>query len=351
MAIESWPPVSVIIPSRNAEDTIARMLDSVVAQDYAGELEVVVADGSDTSATVDLVTSRFPDVGVVWNRARSTPAALNRAIRATAHPIIVRCDAHAILPPGYISRAVETLVRTGAANVGGRQNPVGSTTLERAVSLAMTTPLGAGGARYRLGGPEGPTDTVYLGVFRREALESVGGFDETLLRNEDYELNWRLRKSGHTVWFDPRLVVDYRPRGTLGELARQYFDYGTWKRVVLGRHPGSWRYRQLAAPLLLVSLAGSVLLAVTGGVIARGGLGGGAWGADGGTLLVAGAACPIVYLMLLLVGSMLVGIRRRRPEAVLMPLVLATIHFAWGLGVLCGKPQSVPRNELDNGGG
>ena len=131
---------------------------------------------------------------------------------------------------------------------------------ERAVGLAMTTPLGAGDARWRLGGPAGPVDTVYLGVFRRDALEEAGGFDAALARNQDYELNWRLRERGRTVWFDPALEVAYRPRGSLAQLARQYYDYGWWKRAMLRRHPASLRRRQLAAPLLVSGLAGSALL-------------------------------------------------------------------------------------------
>ena len=126
----------------------------------------------------------------------------------------MRLDAHVSLPPDYVARAVETLERTGAANVGGRQVPVGRSFFQRAVALAMTTPLGSGGARYRHRGAEGAADTVYLGVFRRDALDRVGGYDATMIRNEDYELNWRLRQNGHVVWFDPALHAVYRPRAT-----------------------------------------------------------------------------------------------------------------------------------------
>ena len=172
-----------------------------------------------------------------------------------------------------------TLERSGAANVGGLQRPVGTTAFTRAVALAMTMTLGAGDARYRLGGGEGPADTVFLGVFRREALEAVGGFDETLLRNEDYELNWRLREGGRTVWFDPGLEVAYRPR---------------------------WRS----------GLAGSAALAAAG-------------------MVRAGTALPAAYLLVLAAGSALAGLRRRNPAAVLLPAVLATMHLAWAAGFWC----------------
>ena len=167
--------------------------------------------------------SRLPASGVPGAGPSPGPpgpaAGLATGIRAARAGIVARCDAHAVLSPGYLRRAVETLSRTGAANVGGRQHPVGRTFFERAVALAMTTWLGAGGARYRLGGPEGPADTVYLGVFRRDRLDAVGGVDPAMIANEDYELNWRLRERGETVWFGPALAVAYRPRGTL---ARQY---------------------------------------------------------------------------------------------------------------------------------
>jgi cellulose synthase/poly-beta-1,6-N-acetylglucosamine synthase-like glycosyltransferase len=324
------PPVSVIIPARNAAATLADTLESVLAQDYAGGIEVIVADGSETVATGDLVRRRFPGVRVVPNPGHTTPCGLNCALRVARYPVVARCDAHAMLPAGYLTRAVGTLLRTGAANVGGRQNPVGDTIFERAVALGTTTPLGAGDARYRIGGGEGPVDTVYLGVFRRDALDAVGGFDETIPRNEDYDLNWRLHERGETVWFDPGLAVDYRPRGSLRALARQYFDYGRWKRVMLKRHPRSWRLRHVAAPLLLAALAASAWLGVAGVLVSA------VTPETGVMLIYAAAAGPLAYVLLLLAASAALGLRRRRPEAVLLPVVAATIHLAWAAGFFAG---------------
>ena len=323
--------VSVIVPALDEDETLAAALRSVLAQDYRGALEVIVADGSQGPGMAAMVKRRFPAVRVIPNPERTASCGLNRALAAAAHPIIVRCDAQAVLPPGYISRAVETLARTGAANVGGRQHPVGATRFERAVALAMTSPLGAGDARYRLGGAEGPVDTVYLGVFRRGALEAAGGFDASLVRNQDYELNVRLRQRGETVWFDPALAADYRPRGSLGALARQYFDYGRWKRVVVRRHPASLRWRQLAAPLVLATLA---LSAPAAGVLA-------AAGGPAATAAPLIMAAPVGYLLLILGGSAWLGLRRRRPEALLTPLVLAAMHLAWGAGFL--RPGAADR--------
>ena len=332
------PPVSVILPARDAEATLPAALESVLAQDYGGEIEAIVADGSERSATGDLVRRRFPGVRIVANPDGGIASGLNRALEVARHPVIARCDAQAVLPPGYVSRAVGTLQRTGAVNVGGRQNPVGATFFGRAVALATTAPLGAGDARYRLGGAEGPVDTVYLGVFRRDALEAAGGFDETLERNEDYELNWRLRARGGTVWFDPALAVDYRPRGSAAALGRQYYDYGRWKRVVLARHPRSLRLRQLAPPLLLAALAGSAVLAGAAAILGSGGPVPALAPPAGAAMLGLAAAVPAGYALLLLGGAAAIGLARRRPEAVLVPVAAAIIHLAWAAGFFAGAP-------------
>ncbi len=320
--------VSLIVPARDAEATLAATLDSILAQDYAGPFEVIVADGSESNSTRDLLRARFPSVRRVPNPNRSTPAALNRALAVSRFPIIARCDAHSTLPPGYLARAVATLERTAAVNVGGRQHGVGVTLFERAVALTTRTPLGAGDARYRVGGGEGPVDTVFLGVYRREAVEAVGGWDETLERNQDYELNWRLRERGGTVWFDPALAAHYRPRGTLPAVARQYFDYGRCKALVLARHPRSFRARQLAAPVLVALLAASVAALLVQPASASG-------------LRAAALAVPLAYATGLLVSSAAIGLRHRRLEALFVPLVAGAIHLAWGAGFFRGLPRAL----------
>ena len=307
------PSVSVLIPVRNAEATIGATIDSVLSQGYEGPVEIIVADGSDTAAMSDLVRRRYPTVKLVPNPEQIITFGIHAAHRVATGEIIVRCDAHTVFPPGYLRRAVSTSQRTGAANVGGRQQPVGTTFFERAVAMAMTTPLGAGGARHRLGGAGGPVDTVFLGVFRRDALEAAGGVDRTLGGGEDYELNWRLRARGEIVWFDPELVVTYRPRSTLRDLAWQYFNYGRWKRVVTRRHPTSLLPRHLASPLLLLGLAASPILAVAGATSAA-------------------VAVPLTYFLTLAIGSLAIGIRRRSFAALLLPLALATMHLSWGIG-------------------
>lgn len=259
-----------------------------------------------------------PRLIVVDNPTGSTPAGLNLALLATTAEIVVRCDAHSVLPDGYVRRAIATLEATGAVNVGGRQVPRAPEPMGRAIGLAMTSRIGAGDARYRVGGRPGPVDTVYLGVFRRKPVEAIGGFDEGLDRNQDYELNWRLLQTGAEVWFDPELEVEYRPRSSLGALWRQYFEYGRWKRVVLTRHPGSLRWRQAGPPLLVAGLGLSLALAPLS--------------------QRAAAVLPTVYLAVTTAGAVRDGLRSRDIASVLEPAALWTMHVAWGTGFILGPP-------------
>ncbi|HEX9855247.1 MAG TPA: glycosyltransferase family 2 protein [Acidimicrobiia bacterium] len=315
-----WPDVSIVIPVRNERDAVGLAVASALEQEYPGRLEVVVADGMSTDGTRTLLGELSSDRRLKWvdNPAGSTPAALNTAIIASSGEVIVRCDAHSVLPSGYVRRAVELLEGTGADNVGGIQLARGTSTMHRAIALAMSTPLGVGDAKFHIGGAPGPTDTVYLGVFRRSTLAKVGLFDTTLVRNQDYELNHRIRASGGVVYFHPDLAVEYSPRRSLAALASQYRQYGTWKREVLRRHPDSLRWRQLAAPGLVVGLAASAGLALTP--------------ARPLSLVV-----PGLYLAALAASALLETVRRADPAGLLLPVVLPTMHLAWGFGFLTGR--------------
>jgi len=315
----STPDVAVVIPVRNEEATLADAVASVLAQELDGALEVCIAVGPSNDRTrevADGLADADRRVSVVDNPAGVTPVGLNAAIRATSAPVVARVDGHAVLPAGYLARAVAVLDRTGAVNVGGVQEPQGQTPFEEAVGRAMASRFGSGDARFHYGGPEGAVDTVYLGVFQRTALEAVGLFDEALVRNQDYELNWRLREAGGTVWFDPDLRVSYRPRGTLGALARQFFEYGQWKRMVVGRHPRSLRWRQVVPP--------AATLGVAVGLVA------GVW-------WLPALVIPAGYLASVVVASLVAG---RRPATMLRLLaVYPTLHLSWGVGFLTGPPR------------
>jgi glycosyltransferase involved in cell wall biosynthesis len=317
------PLVSVVLPVRDEARDLAQAVAAVLAQDYPGPIEVVLSVAPSSDGTEDLardLEASDSRIRVVGNPAGSTSAGLNVGIAAASGDVVVRVDGHAALGDGYVRRAVELLETTGADNVGGVQMAVGETPFERAVAAAMTSRFGTGDAKFHYGGSAGPTDTVYLGVFRRSALDRVGGFDESLVRNQDYEMNWRIRHSGGVVWFDPDLRVRYRPRGTLRSLARQYFEYGQWKRVVLKRHPKSLRWRQMAPPLLVVGLVASLVLApLVSGVL----------------------AFPLFYAAAVVGASVSTLPEHGLSVAARLPLVFATMHLTWGTGFLLG-PRGRP---------
>ena len=317
------PPVSVVVPARDCAAVIGECLAAIGRQTYPGPIDITVAVAPGRDGTEQALAGNGIELPlqVVENAAGTTAAGLNIAVAASKGPIVARVDAQSRLPPDYLERAVSTLTRTGAANVGGVQRPVGAAGLPGAIAAAMGSPFGGGPAAFRRGRHSGPADTVYLGVFDRHALESVGGFDETLGRNQDYELNWRLREQGRTVWLDPSLVVDYVPRPDYSGLARQYFSYGAWKRTMLMRHPRSLRARQLAAPALVGGLAFSAF------EMARG--------------RRRGAALPALYAGACAVAATRLrdGLRNRRDRA-RAAAAFAVMHTAWGAGFWAGRTRT-----------
>ena len=319
-------PVSLVVCVLNEERHVAEALRRALDQDYAGDLEVIVALGPSRDRT-DVIVAQLgeadPRVRTVRNPSPlgATPSGLNAAIAAARYPVIARIDGHSLLPRDYLRAAVDTLRRTGADNVGGVMAAEGSTDFERAVALAMTTRLGVGNAAFHTGGGEGQSDTVYLGVFRRSALDRVGGYDEAFLRAQDWELNLRIRRSGGVVWFLPSLQVSYRPRSTVQALSRQYFHYGRWRRVVARRHPETLNVRYLAPPLALVGVSCGTLLAALGW-----------WPA---------AVLPCGYALLVLAGSAVGSRRLPWPVRVRVPLAVAVMHFSWGAGFLTSPRRLV----------
>jgi hypothetical protein len=209
---------------------------------------------------------------------------------------------------------------------------------QQAVAWAMTSPFGVGASRFHTGGGAGPADTVYLGVFRRAAIEQVGGYDEEYLRAEDWEMNHRIRLAGGLIWFQPEMRVTYRPRATVATLSNQYFHYGRWRRVVSRQHEGTINLRYAAPPAAASVIALGTLAGLAGVIGLAAGAGG--WAA----VATAGFAIPLVYLA----GVSAVAIRafRRLPPsvAVRIPLVLTTMHMSWGIGFLTSPRSLVPHS-------
>jgi succinoglycan biosynthesis protein ExoA len=311
------PPVSVILPVLNEAKYLRAAVRSVLNQDYSGEIEVVLSLGpsKDSSNTVaEDLANHDSRVSFVHNPSGRTPTGLNLAVAATRYPIIARVDGHSHIPSDYLRNAVELLERTGADNVGGLMSAKGETDLERAIATSMTSKLGVGNAPFHVGGEEGPADTVYLGVFRRTALARVGGYDEDFVRAQDWEMNYRIRSTGGTVWFSPKLSVSYRPRSSLSALARQYFHYGRWRRQVMRAHPGSINFRYLAPPTALLGVLTGLVLSTF--------------------LSIWTLTAPLGYLLLVLGGSVYVGRGLPIRSRIVLPVVLVTMHMSWGAGFL-----------------
>jgi glycosyltransferase involved in cell wall biosynthesis len=319
------PSISVILPVLNEETHLEEAVHSILSQDYQGKLEVILAVGPSRDRTLEIAQSisrRDSRVVLVDNPTGRTAAGLNIALNKSQSPVVVRVDGHAHIPNDYLALIVEILNKTGAVNVGGVMAAVGTTLFERAVAGAMRSPLGVGASRFHTGGEAGIVDTVYLGAFRREALVAIGGFDERFTRAQDWELNFRLRENGGVVYFDPRLHVTYRPRSTVQALAKQYFEYGRWRRVVSRRHSGTINYRYLAPPFALVGFTLS---------------------------LIAGFFLPIlfipaaIYLLFVLAASVRIASSIR--EYFLLLTVIPTMHFAWGAGFISSPKTLVPSSE------
>jgi glycosyltransferase involved in cell wall biosynthesis len=320
--------VSVVMPVRNEELHLEESVRSVLGQDYAGALEVLLAVGPSRDRTL-YVSQRLAAgdarVTVVPNPTGQIPCGLNAGIKVSRYSIVARVDGHAVLPQGYLSAAVRALRQTGADNVGGVMAAEGVTAFQQAVAWAMTSPFGVGAARFHTGGQPGPVDSVYLGVYRRATIERVGGYDESYQRAEDWELNHRIRLAGGLIWFLPELRVSYRPRTTLRTLAAQYFGYGRWRRVVSRQHAGTINLRYLAPPATVLLMAAGVLIGLVGLAVGSGWT----WPA-----LAAGFAVPAGYLAGVL-GVAVMAARPLRPSAVArLPLVLAAMHICWGIGFL-----------------
>ncbi|WP_244284238.1 glycosyltransferase family 2 protein [Agromyces badenianii] len=331
---EVTPPsllgVSYVMPVLNDATHVRAAVESILAQDYAGPVEVLIALGPSIDGTNELVAdlaARDARVRVLENEVGSTPAGLNIGIRAARYPVVVRVDSHSMLPTDYARIAVEELERTGADNVGGIMDARGETPFERAVALAYTTKVGLGGSAFHVGGTAGPAETVYLGVFRREALLRVGLFDETIKRGQDWELNRRLRQTGGLVWFTPRLAVTYRPRSTLGRLARQMFSTGLWRGELARRFPSANGIRYFVPPVMVLGVTLG-LLAGIGGLVQLA-LGAAPW-------LLLGFAVPIVYLLFVVAAMLVYGRGRGASTAAWFLVVLPCIHVAWGVGFVLG---------------
>jgi succinoglycan biosynthesis protein ExoA len=325
--VPSWQPlVSVVIPTLNEERHIEDCLASVFDQTYPpNRVEVIVADGGSSDATRDIVTrlmGAHTNLRLIDNPAHNQAAGLNLAIAASSGEVVARLDGHAAWRPPHLERCVALLEATGADNVGGRMEAVGETPVASAVACATGSPFGVGAARFHYASHMLETDTVFLGCFRRSALERAGRFNESYPPHEDYELNYRIRTTGGRIVFSPEIPTTYWARATWRSLARQYFRYGRAKMRVARRHPGVLRPHHFAAPALV---AGSILaVPALGSDLGRRGV------------IAAGAAYAVACVA--------VGLRTSRGATpsvrARVPLVFPVLHLCWGSGFWSGLVSS-----------
>ena len=322
---QKYPEVSIIIPCYNEEKTIGLLLDAIQKQDYPhSHIEIVIADSLSTDATKEKIFEFIENnpsvsVRVVDNAKQTIPSGVNCAAKAAKGEILIRLDAHSEPNKEYVKTSVDLLQNNVAENVGGIWDirPGENTCIAKAIAKAAAHPLGVGDAKYRVSTKAQYVDTVPFGAFYKKIFDNLGRFDETLLANEDYEFNARLKNSGGRVWLDPRIRSKYYARKNLKELAKQYWRYGFWKVRMLHRYPETIRWRQAIPPLFVASI---FLLGILSIFIPF-------------TRIILGVEFGIYLLTVLLIGSQ-VSIKQTDLCFLLMPFAIITMHFSWGVGFI-----------------
>lgn len=337
------PRISVVVPCFNEEKTIAQLLDALFGQDFGREdLEVIIADGLSTDETRTQI-GEFQQaksglaLKVIDNPSRSIPAGLNLAIAAANGEIVIRLDAHCVPRPDYISRSVAALDAGLGWNVGGvwEIQASGLSWMAQSIAVAAAHPLGVGDALYRFTDKAQKVDTVPFGAFRKSLIKEIGGFDQSLQANEDYEFNARIRKAGGVVWLDPSIKSIYYARADLSSLARQYWRYGYWKLRMLRRYPETLRLRQALPPIFVANLVLLSALSFRFPMLL--------W-----VLLIE----MVSYLLILIVAALRKAQTQKRMQLIVgIPLAIATMHTAWGAAFLFSAldPRSWRANGHANG--
>lgn len=327
------PFVSIIVPCYNEEKTIQHLLSAILSQTYPlNKMEVVISDGLSTDRTTEVIEAfqkKHTELKItaIKNQLKTIPSGLNQAIRESRGDLIIRLDAHSMPIKEYVERCVSAHQNKMGDNVGGvwEIRPSENTWIADSISYAASHPLGVGDAMYRLNAKAGAVDTVPFGSFYKSLIDKIGLFDETLLANEDYEFNTRVRESGGIVYLDPNIRSVYFSRGTLQKLFIQYWRYGFWKLKMLRRYPKTLRWRQALPPVFVLSLIGLSVLSL--------------W------VSVAFWALSLqlfLYFFLLGGAGLQLAIAKKKGYLFLgIPLAIFTMHFAWGAGFLFSGVSSL----------
>jgi succinoglycan biosynthesis protein ExoA len=315
--------VSVIVPCRNERRFIEPAIRDILNQKGITEdWEILVADGDSDDGTWEILTQlsdSYPQLHVFHNPKRFVSHGMNRAVEMARGRFIVRMDVHTRYAEDYIAECLRVIGETGAQNVGGAARTIAEGPIQRTIAAAYASPFAVGPAKFHFPDYEGPVDTVTYGCWRRDYLLSIGGFDEDLVRNQDDELNLRIKRGGGVIWQSPRIKSWYYTRSSLRSLFKQYYQYGYWKVAVIRKHgqPASWRH--LVPGGFLIGL--SLLLII---------------GVFWLPALVAGGIVVSCYLLFLAAGSLYIAGSCGWGLLFRLPLTLATFHFSYGTGFMGG---------------
>ena len=313
-AAKSAPAISVIIPVLNEQHYLAAAVKSVLGQKYSGDVEVLLALGPSTDETNEVaagLAKADKRIRLIDNPRGLTTVGLNEAIKQSKNSIIVRIDAHSEPAPGYLENGVRILLANKAELVGGIMDAKGTSAFQKAVAWAYTSRFGIGGAKFHVGGAEGEAESAYLGIFQKSALDRVGGYDETIVRGEDWDLAQRIKKTGGLVWFSPQLKVTYWPRGTWSKLSKQFLSTGIWRGDLTRRNASGASLRYWIPPLLVGALAMGFY-----------------WLAAGYLFGILPAALYLLGVAFLV--STAPGLSLKSRVALL--IALPTMHLSWGIG-------------------
>jgi succinoglycan biosynthesis protein ExoA len=314
--------ISAVVATYNEERHIAACLDGLRGQvDLPGALEIIVVDGASTDRTLEVVREiarQDPRIRIVPNPGRYQVYAWNIGTREAQGRYVAFCSAHTEYASDYLARCLDAQRRTGAANVGGVQTPVGDGIVGRAIALAMQSPFGIGNAQFRYAQEEKFVDTVFGDFFEKAVLLELGGYDESIPFNEDSEFNYRLRQAGYSILLSPTIRVRYHVRSSIGGLIHQMFRYGFWRRRTQLEHPQFVPWRIMAPPLLLAgTLVSLIALAFTKSVFAL--------------------AIPLLYALFVTAAVMRIGVESKALlPALCLFAVLPAMHFAYGAGWWAG---------------
>jgi succinoglycan biosynthesis protein ExoA len=322
--LQKAPRVTLIAPCRDEIDYIHLFAESLLNQlPIAGGFETIIVDGGSTDGTraaLDHISKSNPSIRVLENPAGFVSQALNLAIREARGQIIIRMDVHTRYAPDYVQQCVLLIETTNCDNVGGAARPEARGYIPRAIAAAFTSPFVVGSAKSHFQDYEGEVDTVTFGCWHKSTLEALGGFDEAFVRNQDDELNYRIRQRGGRIWQSPLIKCWYSPRKSLRGLFRQYFQFGMWKTAILRKHGSPASIRHLIPGLFTAS---NVVLLIAVPIV-------------GAEAAVALTALVFAYFAYLCIGALILAPRFGWDLLPILPLTMATYQVAYGVGFLLG---------------